>query len=59
MTKKKQETVLCEICKEQKEISEVLSAEIIREPIVERIKATHPYAMAISETKDKIMWYDK
>jgi len=42
MTKKKQETVLCQICKEQKKISEVLSAEIIREPIVERIKATHP-----------------
>ena len=42
MTKKKQETVLCQICKEQKKISEILSAEIIREPIVERIKATHP-----------------
>jgi uncharacterized membrane protein len=42
MTKKKQETVLCQICKEQKKISEVLSAEIIREPIVERIKAAHP-----------------
>jgi len=36
MTKKKQETVLCQICKEQKKISEVLSAEIIREPIVDR-----------------------
>jgi uncharacterized membrane protein len=42
MTKKKQETVLCQICKEQKKISEVLSAEIIREPIVERIKTAHP-----------------
>jgi phage terminase large subunit-like protein len=42
MTKRQQETVLCQICKEQKKISEVLSAEMIREPIVERIKATHP-----------------
>ena len=37
-----QETVLCQVCKEQKNKSDVLSAEIVREPIVEKIKATHP-----------------
>ena len=42
MTRRQQETVICQVCKEQKKISEVLSAEMIREPIVERIKATHP-----------------
>jgi uncharacterized membrane protein len=42
MPKKQQETVICQVCKEQKKISEVLSAEMIREPIAERIKATHP-----------------
>jgi uncharacterized membrane protein len=42
MPKKQQETFICEVCKEQKKISEVLSAEMIREPIAERIKATHP-----------------
>lgn len=43
MTRRQQETVLCQVCKEQKKISEVLSAEMIREPIVKRIKATHRY----------------
>jgi len=33
---------MCQVCKELKKISEVLSAEMIREPIAERIKATHP-----------------
>jgi len=42
MPKKQQETVICQVCKEQKKISDVLSAEMIREPIAERIKATHP-----------------
>jgi uncharacterized membrane protein len=42
MPKKQQETFICQICKEQKKISEVLSAEMIREPIAEIIKATHP-----------------
>jgi hypothetical protein len=40
--KKQEETVICHVCKEQKKISEVLSAELIRAPIAERIKATHP-----------------
>jgi len=42
MPKKRQEIFICQICKEQKKISEVLSAEMIREPIAEIIKATHP-----------------
>jgi uncharacterized membrane protein len=42
MPKKQEETVICQVCKEQKKISEVLSAELIRAPIAERIKATHP-----------------
>ncbi len=42
MTKLHQEMVICQVCKEQKKMSEVLSAEIVREPIVEKIMATHP-----------------
>jgi hypothetical protein len=42
MPKKQQDTVICQVCKEQKKIGDVLSAEMVREPIVERIKATHP-----------------
>jgi hypothetical protein len=42
MTKLQQEMVICQVCKEQKKMSEVLSAEIVREPIVEKILATHP-----------------
>lgn len=34
--------VMCQVCKGQKKMSEVLSAEIVREPIVEKIMATHP-----------------
>ena len=34
--------VICQVCKGQKKMSEVLSAEIVREPIVEKIMATHP-----------------
>lgn len=42
MSKFRQKTAICQICKEQKKVSEVLSAEIVREPIVEKIMATHP-----------------
>jgi len=42
MAGKHQETVLCEICKKQKKIGQVLSGEMVREPIAERIKAVHP-----------------
>jgi uncharacterized membrane protein len=33
---------MCEICKKQKKINQVLSGEMVREPIAERIKAVHP-----------------
>lgn len=42
MTKNQQKTVLCQICKEQKKLNEVLSAGLIREHITERIKMAHP-----------------
>ncbi len=42
MTIRQQETVLCHVCKKQKKMSEVMSAEMVRDPIAERIKATHP-----------------
>lgn len=42
MARKQQETVLCQICKKQKKLSEVMSAELVREPIVETIRKTHP-----------------
>lgn len=42
MTKLQQEMVTCQICKEQKKMCEVLSAEIVRRPIVEKIMAAHP-----------------
>lgn len=42
MTRKQQETVLCQICKEQKKLSEVIPAELIREPLAEMIRKTYP-----------------
>ncbi|MBM3236626.1 DUF1003 domain-containing protein [Candidatus Poribacteria bacterium] len=42
MTKKQQETVLCQICKEQKKLTEVIPAQLIREPIAETIRKTYP-----------------
>jgi uncharacterized membrane protein len=42
MAKKQQETVLCQICGKQKKLSEVRPAALIREPLVEIIKKTHP-----------------
>jgi len=42
MYKSQQKTVLCQICKEQKKMSEVLTAELVRGPIVEKIMETHP-----------------
>jgi uncharacterized membrane protein len=41
MSSKKQGTVLCQICKERKKLSEVRPAELIREPLVETIRKTH------------------
>jgi uncharacterized membrane protein len=42
MAKLQQREVICQVCKEQKKMSEVLLAEIVREPIVDKIMATHP-----------------
>jgi uncharacterized membrane protein len=42
MRRKQQETVLCQICKEQKRRSEAIPGELIREPIVETIRKTRP-----------------
>jgi len=42
MAKLQQGEVLCQVCKEQKKMSEVLTAELVRGPIVEKIMETHP-----------------
>lgn len=42
MAKKRQETATCQICKKQKKLSEVMPAELIREPLVETIRKTYP-----------------
>lgn len=42
MTKFQHGMVICQICKEQKKMSEVLSAGLVRGPIVEKIVAAHP-----------------
>jgi uncharacterized membrane protein len=42
MVRLQQEPVICQICNEHKKMSDMLSAEIVREPIVEKIKMTHP-----------------
>jgi uncharacterized membrane protein len=42
MAKKQQETVLCQICGKPKKPSEVRPAALIREPLAEIIKKTHP-----------------
>jgi len=41
MPRKQQDTVLCQICKEQKKRSETIPAELIRAPIVEIIRKTN------------------
>jgi len=38
----KEETVFCQICKEQKKPNEVTAAELISRPLVETIRKTHP-----------------
>jgi uncharacterized membrane protein len=42
MKKKVEETVACQVCKKQKKLSEVLSAELVREPIINRIIKEYP-----------------
>ncbi|MCP8323163.1 MAG: DUF1003 domain-containing protein [Candidatus Methylarchaceae archaeon HK02M2] len=40
--KNTEQAVICQICKKPKKMSEVLSAELIREPIVKEIQKTYP-----------------
>ena len=42
MAKKQLETFLCQICKEQKKLREVMPAELVREAVVETIRKTYP-----------------
>jgi uncharacterized membrane protein len=42
MTRKKQQNILCQICKRQQRPNEVLPGELIREPVVKTIRKTHP-----------------
>jgi uncharacterized membrane protein len=42
MARKQPETVQCQICGKQKKMSEVMPAELVREPLVEIIRKTHP-----------------
>jgi uncharacterized membrane protein len=42
MTKKQRKRVLCQICREQKDPSEVVPADLIREPLVNTIQKRHP-----------------
>jgi uncharacterized membrane protein len=42
MPRKQPETVICQICKKQKKMSEVIPAELVSEPVVEEIKKSYP-----------------
>jgi uncharacterized membrane protein len=42
MARKQPETVRCQICGKQKKMSEAMPAELVREPLVEIIRKTHP-----------------
>jgi uncharacterized membrane protein len=42
MARKQQKTVICQICGQQKKLSEVIPAELVREPLVKIIRKTHP-----------------
>jgi uncharacterized membrane protein len=42
MARKQQKTLICQICGKQKKPSEVIPAELIREPIIKIIRKTHP-----------------
>ena len=42
MTKNEQKTIICSICKRQKKLNEVLPAEVVREPVAEKIKLKYP-----------------
>jgi len=40
--RKQRDSVICQICKKQKKLSEVVPAELISQPVVETILKTHP-----------------
>jgi uncharacterized membrane protein len=42
MARKQQKTLICQICGKQKKPSEVIPAELIREPVIKIIRKTHP-----------------
>jgi uncharacterized membrane protein len=42
MVRKKEEAVICQICKKEKRPGEVVPAELVREPIAKLIRKTHP-----------------
>ncbi len=42
MSKKEQKTIICQICKEQKKLSEVLPGGVVREPLAQKIKIKYP-----------------
>lgn len=42
MTGKQDEMVLCQICKEEKRLNEVLPGELVRTPVVELIRKKYP-----------------
>lgn len=42
MTKERQTSVVCQICKQEKRLSEVIPAELVREPVAGTIRQTHP-----------------
>ena len=42
MARKRQKMVICQICGKQKKLSEVVPAELIREPVIKIIRKTHP-----------------
>jgi uncharacterized membrane protein len=42
MARKPKETVICQICKEEKRLGEVVPAQLVREPIADVIRKTHP-----------------
>jgi uncharacterized membrane protein len=42
MTKKRKETVICQICKKEKMLGDVMPAELVREPVIKIIRKIHP-----------------
>jgi len=42
MARKQQKTLICQICGEHKKPSEIVPAELIREPVIKIIRKTHP-----------------